>query len=94
MKRFAAALFTLFCLLSSLFGSDDHVRLDKPAVTVNIDWQNNMTGNDPVGVYVSRQDTGAFCTKVNTAYISMQVPQRTARVTSTPVTCAFFRTII
>lgn len=42
MKRFAAALFTLFCLLSSLFGSDDHVRLDKPAVTVNIDWQNNM----------------------------------------------------
>jgi len=76
MKRFGAALFTLVCLLSPLFGSDDHVRLDKPAVTVNIDWQNNMTGNDPVGVYVSRQDTGAFCTKVNTGYISIQVPPK------------------
>ena len=76
MRRLGAALLTVLCFLAPAFGSDDHVRLDKPAVTVNIDWQNNMTGNDPVGVYVSRQDTGAFCTKVNTGYISITVPPK------------------
>jgi hypothetical protein len=67
-------------LLSFLFApllahaTDDHIRLDKSLVTINIDWQGNVTGNDPINVFISRNNGGAGCTRVSNAVILVERP--------------------
>ncbi|MEJ0006951.1 MAG: hypothetical protein WDM77_11440 [Steroidobacteraceae bacterium] len=54
--------------------TDDHIRLDKYQSTVNIDWKGHVTGNDPINVYISRNNGGAGCTRVSNSVVLVERP--------------------